>query len=40
MFENWLNVIGEVTKVKIRIGMCALLWALWNYRNDIVFNTK
>uniref|UniRef100_A0A453MRL9 Uncharacterized protein n=1 Tax=Aegilops tauschii subsp. strangulata TaxID=200361 RepID=A0A453MRL9_AEGTS len=22
----------------IRIGTCALLWAIWNTRNDMIFN--
>ena len=38
MFGNWLNGVDQDTKARIRIGICALLWALWNCRNDVVFN--
>ena len=38
MFGNWLNGVDKDTKARIRIGICALLWALWNCRNDVVFN--
>jgi hypothetical protein len=40
MFGNWLNRIDKKTKVLIciGIGVCALLWAIWNYRKNIIFN--
>jgi hypothetical protein len=38
MFRNWLNGVKKQTKVQIHIGVCALVWALWNCRNDMVFN--
>ena len=38
LFGSWLNGIDSVTKSRIRIGVAAILWALWNCRNDIVFN--
>ena len=38
MFESWLNGIDKVTKTHVRIGIAAILWAIWNCRNDIVFN--
>ena len=38
MFGSWLNGIDKVTKACIRIGVAAVLWAVWNCRNDIVFN--
>ena len=40
LFGSWLNGIDRVTKARIRIGVAAILWALWNCRNDIVFNKK
>jgi hypothetical protein len=38
MFGNWLNVISKQVLVNIRVRVCALLWAMWNTRNDFVFN--
>ena len=38
LFGNWLNSIDKKTKARIRVGVCALLWAIWNCRNDVVFN--
>ena len=38
LFGNWLNGVPKKTKAHIRIGVCAILWAIWNCRNDVVFN--
>ena len=38
MFGSWLNGIDKASKARIRIGVAAILWAIWNCRNDIVFN--
>jgi hypothetical protein len=38
MFGNWLNGVNKKDKTRIRIGICALMWAIWNYSNDIIFN--
>jgi hypothetical protein len=38
MFGNWLNGVSKSAKARIRIGVCALVWAIWNCRNDIIFN--
>ena len=38
MFGSWLNGVDKVTKSHIRIGVAAFLWAIWNCRNDVVFN--
>jgi hypothetical protein len=38
IFGNWLNGMANKTKAHIRIDVCALLWAIWNYRNDIIFD--
>jgi hypothetical protein len=38
MFRNWLNGVEKQTNARIRVGVCALIWALWNCRNDMVFN--
>jgi hypothetical protein len=38
MFGTWLNGIIKSEKVNIRVGICALLWAIWHVRNDFIFN--
>ena len=38
MFGNWLHGVPKKDKSDIRVGVCALLWAIWHVRNDIIFN--
>jgi hypothetical protein len=38
MFGNWLNGVEKKTKAQIRTNICALMWAIWNSCNDLVFN--
>ena len=38
MFGQWLHGIDKRSKELIRIGTAAMLWAIWNCRNDIIFN--
>jgi hypothetical protein len=38
LFGNWLGGVPKYDKVQIRVGVCALLWAIWNTRNDYIFN--
>ena len=38
LFGNWLNGVGKRGKTQIRVGVCALLWAIWHVWNDYVFN--
>jgi hypothetical protein len=38
MFGIWLNGIEPINKARIRVGVCALVWAIWNFRNNVVFN--
>jgi hypothetical protein len=38
MFGNWLNGIDKKSKEQIRMGICFLMWAIWNCHNYIVFN--
>jgi hypothetical protein len=38
LFGNWLHGVNTQDKVQIRVGACALLWDIWNTRNDIIFN--
>jgi hypothetical protein len=38
MFGNWLKGVEKKDKARIRIGICAIMWAIWNCRNDVIFN--
>ena len=38
MFGNWLAGVDKKIKARIRIGVCAFIWTIWNCRNDIMFN--
>jgi hypothetical protein len=38
LFRNWLNGIDKQTKARIRVGVCALVWEIWNCRNNVVVN--
>jgi hypothetical protein len=38
LFENWLAGLNKKDAKQIKIGMCAIVWALWNTRNGHVFN--
>ena len=38
LFGTWLDGVNLDVARHIRVGVCALLWAVWNCRNDLVFN--
>jgi hypothetical protein len=38
LFKNWLNGLNKRVKSQTRVGVCALLWAIWHLRNDLIFN--
>src|SRR4051812_906134 len=38
LFGTWLDGIDSEIARRIRVGVCALFWAVWNYMNDLVFN--
>jgi hypothetical protein len=38
LFGNWLKSIPNNDVIQVRVGVCAIIWALWNTRNDLVFN--
>ena len=38
MFGNWLNGVDKQTKARIRIGVSAICWSIWNCRNNLIFN--
>jgi fructose-specific phosphotransferase system IIC component len=40
MFGNWLNGVDKKNKNNVRIGICSLMLAIWNCRNDVVFNKR
>jgi hypothetical protein len=35
---NWLAGISKMDVKQIRVGACAIIWALWNARNYHIFN--
>jgi hypothetical protein len=37
-FGNWLKGISKKDLIQIRLGVCAMVLAIWNTRNDFVFN--
>jgi hypothetical protein len=40
MFGNWLYGVPKKDKNKIRIGISAICWTIWNTRNDMIFNNQ
>jgi hypothetical protein len=36
LFGNWLKGIPK--KELIRVRVCAIIWTMWNMRNDFIFN--
>jgi hypothetical protein len=38
MFGNWLNGVVKSEKTNIRVGLCAIIAAIWHVRNDYIFN--
>jgi hypothetical protein len=38
LFGNWLSGINKNDVKQIRVRVCAIVWPLWNARNDHVFN--
>ena len=38
MFTHWLNGLRKQRKHQVLVGACAILWAIWQTRNDITFN--
>jgi hypothetical protein len=39
LFGNLSNGTKRKTKSHIRAGVYAILWAIWNSRNDVIFNS-
>ena len=40
LFGTWLAGVDHITASRIRIGICALMWAIWNFKNDMIFNRQ
>jgi hypothetical protein len=40
MFGRWLMGVDKTNKHRIRIGVAAVCWSIWNHRNDIIFNSS
>ena len=40
LFEMWLDGLEPQITTHIRVRVCALLWAMWNCRNDVIFNIQ
>jgi hypothetical protein len=38
LFGNWLKGIPKKDLIKIRVGVGAVIWTMWNTRNDFIFN--
>jgi hypothetical protein len=38
MFGNWLNGFVKSEKTNVRVGIYAILTAIWHVRNDFIFN--
>jgi hypothetical protein len=38
LFGNWLRGVDKKYKAHIQVGVCALLWAIWNVRKYYIFN--
>ena len=40
LFGTWLTSVEPNIAGHIWIGICALLWAIWNCKNDMIFNRQ
>jgi hypothetical protein len=38
LFGNWLKDIPKKDLIQIRVGVCAVIWTMWNTRNNFIFN--
>jgi hypothetical protein len=38
LFGNWLKGIPKKDLIQVRVGVCVIIWAIWNTRNDFIFN--
>ena len=40
LFGTWLAGVEHTIAAHVRIGICALLWDIWNCQNDFIFHRK
>ena len=40
IMQQWRSYQDANTKCKILVGVAAMFWSIWLYRNDIIFNKK
>jgi hypothetical protein len=38
LFGNWLKGIPKKELIQLWVGVCAVIWTMWNTRNDLIFN--
>jgi hypothetical protein len=38
LFGNWLRGIPKKDLILVRVGVCAVIWTMWNTRNVFIFN--
>jgi hypothetical protein len=38
LFRNWLKGNPKKDVVRISVGVCFVIWTMWNTRNDFIFN--
>jgi hypothetical protein len=37
-FGNLINRVDKQTKAQVKVGTCGILWSIWNFKNDVIFN--
>jgi hypothetical protein len=37
LFRSWLKGIPKKDLIQIRVGVCAIIWGIWNPQNDFIF---
>jgi hypothetical protein len=37
-FWEWLKGNTKKDLIQVRVGVCVIIWAIWNTKNDFIFN--